>query len=114
MNKVLYLTGEGSFCFGLCSSLFGLGLLVRDLPDEDGVLWHGGKLILEHVGTRDGQALPIAGKRQGGYGGGVFVELAKPLLVEAVPDIDISVRAARSEGPVAGVETDGIDGIHLL
>ena len=50
------------FYFGLFFFLFGLGLLVGDLPDEDGVLRHGGKLVLEHVGTGDGQALPCETK----------------------------------------------------
>ena len=42
------------------------------------------------------------------------VELAQPLLVISVPDIDVSVAAAGGEGVVVLVEADGVHRVDVL
>ena len=49
--------------------------------------------------------LTVVGECQRGDGGGVLVELAQPLLVEAVPNVDKPVRPTRGEGVVPIVKT---------
>ena len=42
------------------------------------------------------------------------MELAQPLLVEAVPDVDVTVRAAGGERVVLTVEADGVHRVDVL
>lgn len=42
------------------------------------------------------------------------MELAQPLLVESIPDVDVPVRAARRERVVHRVEADRVHGVDLL
>lgn len=42
------------------------------------------------------------------------VELAEPLFVEAIPDVDVAVRTTCGESVVDVVESDGIDWVDLL
>ena len=42
------------------------------------------------------------------------VELAEPLFVEAIPDVDVAVRTTCGESVVDVVESNGIDWVDLL
>ena len=42
------------------------------------------------------------------------MKLAEPLLVEAIPDVDVAIRTTSSKGIVDVVESDGIDRVDLL
>lgn len=53
---------------------------------------------LIHVGGGDGQRGAVVAEGQGGDAGGIAMELAKPLLVEGIPDVHKAVRAACEPG----------------
>ena len=112
-------------------------LLVADVSDVDGVLGHVVRVLLLLVQIRRGdcQHVPVGAEGQGSDGRRVpdkrkyvygvirderhvtsvsLVELAEPLLVLPVPDVDEAVGAAGGERVVIAVEADGVHGVDDL
>lgn len=73
------------------SHSLGLGFSVRDLADEDGVLWVADVSLLVHVGGGNGEHGAIVVEGQRGDAGRVPVKLTQALLVEGVPDVHKAV-----------------------
>ena len=71
-------------------------------------------IILVHVAAGDGQDRAVRREGEAGNGGGEAVELAQPLLVVTVPDIDEAVTTAGGESVVFSVEGDRIDWVYVL
>ena len=53
-------------------------------------------------------------EKTAGYGSRVAVELAHPLLIRPVPDVDQAITAHRGKGVVLCVEGDGVDWVNVL
>ena len=97
-------------------TLLGLGLLVGDMADVDGVGRYrvGRLLLLVQVRAGDGQHTAVRREGQRGDGRRVAVQLTQPLLVQPVPDVDVAVRAAGGERVVLAVEADGVHRVDVL
>lgn len=79
-------------------------------------MWHCSRRLwqLVQVGAADGQGAAIGAEVERGYGGIVFVELTKALLVEAIPNVHNAIGSASGERLIDIVETQGINGIDLF
>ena len=71
-------------------------------------------IILVHVAAGDGQDRAVRREGEAGNGGGEAVELAQPLLVVPIPDVDEPVAAARGKGVVLPMEGDGVHWVNVF
>lgn len=71
----------------------GLCLSIRDLADEDGILWMADVSFLKHVGGSNCKHGTIIVEGQWCNTGRVPVKLTQALLVEWVPDVHKAIRA---------------------
>ena len=94
----------------------GLGLLVADISDVDRVLWDtlGRFFVLVHVRGGNCEYAAVIGEREAGNRRGVLVELAEPLLVLAVPNVDQSIGSPSGERVKIAMEGYGIHRIYVF
>ena len=71
-------------------------------------------VILIHIAAGDSEDRPVSVEGEACDGGGEPVELAEPLLVVAVPDVDEAVTAPGGEGVVLPMEGDRVDWVNVL